>query len=622
MRSFTALLHARAAAHARSALTLLTLLTPLTLLTLLTLSAPLALTGCAEAEMGDDVGDDAGDDLALSAPGEDGKATFAPALDADAKEDSVGGLKGLPTSVDASDTAVWEVTARWSDTHTPAARAPGIAWGADSGLDWDEKYALWVASMPRRSAQNYGDTFTLTTPFGKELPAPSLECAETALFLRATFASWYGLPFFVEAIDARGERLFLGHFGFRTPTGRYASSPTFKTKYRDHSPLAATWREAGWPQDPTLRARALGGGLDDDQPALFEGAHTGAYLDELFLNKRVGYFMVYLLSYFGSVNLADPSNTFNITPEAIRAGDPLLHRWQRRGIGHTMVVKQVSVIEGEGLEVELISGSMPRRQPDWESASASKYSLTAEKGGGGDVSYYESVPYARLGGGMKRWRVAQVQGGAWTNAVPERDRAAFIPANDYERIAARVSRFAELLVEVSPERKREAILDRVLASREHLRSYPASCAAREKREEAFADLYALESQEQGSAREEVDAAYRRVEDYVFAPLSYTESKTCCWNSTTRQMYQVIMSYAHLEIEAQGEACVSPTVFKSHEDGYKRWQIHAASLELSSEWREWSEDEPCAQRDAREDVTAASWGGVKWPSQLCALTGED
>ncbi len=560
-------------------------------------------------------------DLALPSAAEDGKATFEPARDLDAKEDSAGGLRALPTSVDLSDTAVWEVRAQWADTQTPAAREAGLAWGQDSGLDWDQKYARWVSSMQRRAAASYGETFTLTTPFGKELPAPSLECAETSLFLRAAFASWYGLPFFVEARDARGERLFLGHFGFRTAAGRYASSPSFKTKYIDHSAKESTWREAGWPQDAALRARTLGGGVDDDQPALFEGAHAGAYLDEAFLNKRVGYFMIYLLSYFGSVNLADPSNTFNIAPSATSAGDTLLHRWQRRGIGHTMVVKRAEVIEGEGIEVELISGSMPRRQPVWESAATSKYSLTAEKGGGHDVSYYDEVPYSRLGGGMKRWRVAQEVSGQWTNAVLLRDRDIFIAANDYNRIGDRVSQFAELLVEVTPERKREAILDRVLSAREHLRRYPASCSARDKREEAFGDLYALESENFGSERDEVDARYRRVEDYVFAPLSYSESKTCCWNSTTSEMYQVVMSYARLEIEAQGEACVSPSVFKSYEDGYKRWSIHAEGLGLSSEWREWSEDEPCAQRDASSDVVSPSWS-AKWQPNLCALTAED
>ena len=48
--------------------------------------------------------------------------------------------KALPVSTDPS-TQVWAVTAAWSDTATPAARAAGLAWPADSGLRWDEKFA-------------------------------------------------------------------------------------------------------------------------------------------------------------------------------------------------------------------------------------------------------------------------------------------------------------------------------------------------------------------------------------------------------------------------------------------------------------------------------------------------
>ena len=73
-----------------------------------------------------------------------------------------------------------------------------------------------------------------------------------------------------------------------------------------------------------LRKRRLGGSQDDEQPALGEGAHAGTYFDEIFLNKRTGYFMIYLLSYFGSINLADPSNTYNVKAKSILPGDVLI----------------------------------------------------------------------------------------------------------------------------------------------------------------------------------------------------------------------------------------------------------------------------------------------------------
>lgn len=530
-----------------------------------------------------------------------GKSLFDPAREADSKEDSLQGQKGLSVSVDRSETAVWEVTNAWADVETPAALRAGIAWEENSGLNWDEKFAAWVDSMKRVDAHSYGKTFTLTTPFGKELPAPSIECAETSLFLRATFASWYQLPFFVEARDSRGQRLYLGHFGFRAEDGKYANSPNFRNAYRDFSELADSWQGEGWPQDQKLRGRKLGGSQDDEQPFLFEGAHAGAYFDEIFLNKRTGYFMIYLLSYFGSVNLADPSNTFNIKPQAIRPGDTLLQRWQRRGIGHTLVVKEVIVPQEGFFEVELISGSMPRRQPKWESTSASKYNLTAQKSGGPELNS-DDVPYAKLGGGIKRWRVATEINGRWTNIVPAQDREIYVRSNDYAAISARLAEFNELLVELPPEQKREAILERIIGARDHLARYPASCAARIRREEAFSDLYDLEREEFFNQQEEVDSTYRKLEDYVFAALSYEESKTCCWNSSDSAMYEIVMDYARREVEEMGEACVAPTIFKAYQGGYDLWARHATELGRADEWVAWSEDESCPQRDVSDDVT--------------------
>lgn len=68
-------------------------------------------------------------------------------------------------------------------------------------------------------------------------------------------------------------------------------------------------------------------------------AHFGADLDEVHLNKRAGYFTVLALDYLGSMNLADSANTYNIVPDTLRAGDVLVERWQRSGIGHTLVVQ-------------------------------------------------------------------------------------------------------------------------------------------------------------------------------------------------------------------------------------------------------------------------------------------
>ena len=77
------------------------------------------------------------------------------------------------------------------------------------------------------------------------------------------------------------------------------------------------------------------------------------------------------------------------------------------------------------------------------------------------------------------------------------------------------------------------------------------------------------------------------------------------------MYAIIMDYAHRELEAAelDNLCMAPTVFKSYEDGYTLWANHAETLERGNEWKAWSEDEACSQRDAREDRVIDSWNGL-------------
>jgi hypothetical protein len=248
-------------------------------------------------------------------------------------------------------TQVWTTRNRWEDTDTPTARAAGPAWPADSGLARDARFTRWSASTawspsvdltggsaPRpaggavgiptpRLASLDGDetTVELTTPWGKTLPSPMLECAETSLFLRITFAAWYELPLVLETQDGRGRRVYFGRNGVRAAAGRYAQSPELAIAYRDDSGSSG-WR-THWPSDPVLRCKRIAGG-DDDQVELADGARFGAYLDEIHLHKRVGHFTVMVLDYLGSANLADPANAYNLAPNAVRPGDFLLERWQ------------------------------------------------------------------------------------------------------------------------------------------------------------------------------------------------------------------------------------------------------------------------------------------------------
>jgi hypothetical protein len=589
---------------------------PLALVALLTTTP-----ACDDAtEVGPATGDEAtpgagettGDDLDLpvgTADGDEGKLGFGAVgrTDDKGKADGVLNTPGPAANAGAADTEVWKVTAQWADKDTPAARKAGMAWPADSGLTWDEKYGLWIDAMEAAQATDGYTTYSFVTPYGKTLPAPAVECAETAILLRATFASWYGLPFMLQGSDETGKRIYLGHFGFRTADARWQNTPLFKTRYTDYSGRASTWQTAGWPQDAALRKRHLGGSQDDAQPALGPDASAGTWFDEAFLNKRVGHFMIFALSYFGSVNLSDPVNTFNLAPGAIREGDVLVERWQRRGIGHTLVVKEVENIAADALAVELVSGSMPRRQAKWENPASSRHYFLVDYTGGPGDSGEDGLPYAALGGGLKRWRTPVLVNGRWVNAVPVADREDFIDATDHTAIGARLATFETLLRDVPPEEKRGVLLGQIADARAHLEKHPASCSARERREAAFEELYDFESEHFGRPRSAVDDEVRTLADAVFAPLVYDQSKTCCFNSTTENMAQIVMAYAEKE-QAEAEAaglCVTPTVFRWEETGYGRWVDFAATIGRADQWVTWREDEPCPQRDVTADTLAES-----------------
>jgi hypothetical protein len=530
--------------------------------------------------------------------------------------------RGLAVNTDTRRTQVWSAVNRWEDRDTPAARAAGVAWDEESGLNWDEKYARWIQSMPRVDGVSGYVTFELTTPWGKTLESPSLECAELSIFLRITFAAWYGLPFYMEAIDSSGTRIYFGHNGVRTASGRYASTPEYALAYRDHSGLSPDQYQDSWPEDSLLRSRALAGGTDE-QPMIGDGATTGTYLDEIHLNKRAGHFIMLALNYLGSANLADANNAYNIVPEAVRAGDSLVERWQRIGIGHTLVVKDVTVLGEGNLDAALVSGSMPRRQGHWQSGVVSKQYFTNVTTGG-EGENFDGDEYARLGGGLKRWRVTKNIDGFWSNTWMAADEAHWINSTDYPRIAARPGQFEILLGQIDPEDARDGLLGSIADARRHLGNFPASCAARERRERSFAELYDLMGREFGLSRAEVDRRWRSEEDYVLAELEYTRSKTCCWNSTTSAMHDIVMDLAAAEraaADAEG-VCRPPSVFMSQSDGYQRWASLAASTGRAADWRPWSEDETCSQRGVSRDTERelAATGYCAWREAVAGGDG--
>ncbi len=544
-----------------------------------------------------------GADDELPPPNEYGiEGTFEPG-DPLGKADSAQ-VPGPWVNTDTRATQVWTARNKWEDTDTAAAQAAGIAWDANSGLDWNQKFQRWLESMPRQGSTSYYDTFTLTTPWGKTVPAPKLECAEVAYFLRIAFASWYELPFFVTATDSQGTRVYFGHFGARTKNARYKNTPKYGYWYKDYSDRSAEQVLANWPRDEKLRGKGLYGG-GDDMDFIAPGAKAGAYFDEVFLNKRVGHFLLLSLAYFGSMHLADARNAYNLKPEAIQEGDILIERWQRRGIGHVLNIKQVDEIGGGQLSAELMSGSMPRRQPAWESPTASKHYFTlAETGGEG--TNRDGDEYVKLGGGIKRWRVTKNIGGYWTNTWMGADEASWISDSDWDALKARPGRFETLLGQADPAVMRDALLQMIEDKRNHLRQYPASCSARTGREEAFHELYELMAEEFNMSAAEVDANYRILEDYVFAELEYTESKTCCWNSSTAAMHQIVMDYNQSQME---DGCVAPTIFMN-DNGYGAFEQYAEQTGRGHLWKPWAADESCPQQNVASDTPKESQA-VPW-----------
>ncbi|HWB76552.1 MAG TPA: hypothetical protein VG755_16405, partial [Nannocystaceae bacterium] len=386
---------------------------------------------------------------------------------------------GLSTSGNYAATTAWTPVNQWEDTDTAAAREAGIAWSADSGLTWDEKFAAWLAAMPQiETVDGFGTTFEIMTPWGKRLPAPKLDCADTALLLRATFAAWYRLPFFVVAFD-RGEAVYFGHFGIRTKHGVWNGMPEFAKRYADHSNLSAAQIAASWPKDAKLRTLGVQSG--DDQPMIGEGARTGTYLDELHLNKRAGHFIRLMMVFTGSVNLADSRNTFNLTPESLRAGDVMLWRHSRDGVGHTMVTMRARQLGDGLLEAESVFGNLPPAQPSWTDPAGTEHNYSNPQGGGSDGS----TDFAPFNGGLKRFRVAKAQSGKWTNMVMRDDESSWIPDTDLERMRARPDQLDDLLGELTPEQHRDLLLGVIETKRAHLRNFPASCSARIAREDAF-----------------------------------------------------------------------------------------------------------------------------------------
>ena len=375
-----------------------------------------------------------------------------------------------------------------------------------------------------------------------------------------------------------------------------------KAQYGDNE---KTWHAGGaWPSDASLRKKHVG---DSDTVNFITNpdgtpAGAGAYYDEIFLNKRVGHFIVLMDGLFGSANLADGANMFHIKPEATRPGDALLERWQKNGIGHTLPVILVDHPDAKRMAITVSTGSMPRRQPKWQGPEDSMSYFTSDQTGGVGAAW-DGSQYAKLGGGIRRWRTPVTTAGRWNNIVPMLDRPDYINDGNLVAISARPARFAELLKAASPEQTRDNAINAIASARTTLHDKPASCSARTKREESFKALYDVMQTSFNKSKTDVDAQYRTLEDYVYAELQYEVSKTCCWDTTTAAMNDIIQSFAKDEKAASDKAgvCKQPTVFKNTASGYQVYKDYAAKIGKAADWKEWNEDEPCNARAVKDDL---------------------
>lgn len=526
------------------------------------------------------------------------------------KEDSAG-VPALSATADYSDSQAWVVTNQWEDTDTPDAKLAGMAWPANSGLDWDQKFSAWVGSFQQiPSVDTWFQTVTISTPFGKSVPGPKIDCADLAILLRVSFAAWYHLPIYLVGYDGNTP-VYFGHFGVRTAKGPWKDAPLFP-KYKDYSNQTPAQYTASWPKDTVLRTRGISAG--DDLPFLGAGAREGAFLDEIHLNKRAARLVLFAQAYLGSHNMVDSQNTYNLVPESVRTGDVLMFARSHAVDGHTTIVTRAAHLDAGRMELQSIYGNDPPAQPQWQDPGQTRNLFTDNEGGGPvlNTPYGGTTLYSHLNGGLKRFRVAKVKNGKWFNTWMNADEASWINDTDYTKIGARIATFAALLNDGDPATQRDQLLAVIAEKRAYLQDHPSSCAARTGREDAFTSLYGLMEDKFGMDHTAVDNLYRTtIDDYIFQPLDYSKSRTCCWNHTTNKMYAVIAAY---EAAQQMGTCQTPAVFMLKSNSYDPFQSYAQTIGHGIDWAPWTEDESCAAAGATDDVVLPVANLTPW----CAL----
>lgn len=484
---------------------------------------------------------------------------------------------------------VWRVSREWTDI-------------APNGETYEELYATWLASVEHTN----GRDIHYTLADGTVVPAPSVECADTALSLRFIFAEEYGLPMFVSA-----GQYYFGHFGWIDRNGNRVRS------YARYSLDAPRGSDA----DLAASARYL---PDDLQEWPLEGPGTiGAYLDAAFTNKRFGYFMQDLWNMVYSGNLVENRNTFYVRPDFVRGGDLQLHRYDNNGgIGHTITIQRVERSStGRLLDVDIIQSYMPTRP--WI--------------GDGYSELTGYTPNPSTGAGLRRWRRPVLSRGRWYLVADE------TVAAEASEVPGNPDRFEDLFG-MTAEDEVGAMVETIETRRRALFDNPNSCRRREEREAAFGELYELyastpelfrslgfeEAPSVEAVRPAVDRLHRTVDDFIWSALRYEEARTCHWNPSApdvnHDMYRATVARNRELLEAGG--CEALRMFRAEgaefcegrdgrqasdpgacaevPDGFDDLRSHAAANGLS--WADYSNDEG-------GDLSAVATDGLEDPTVL-------
>lgn len=416
---------------------------------------------------------------------------------------------------------VWEVRNQWTDT-------------APNGETYEQFYGTWLSNIQH---DGNGRAVQYTMADGTVFPAPSLECADSALFLRFLFASEYSLPMFVG-----GGGQYFGHFGWVRRDG---------SRVRRYS--GEMYGERG--SDTSLQAsnRYL---PDNLQSYPHDGATIGTYLDAVLRNKRLGYFLQDLWNMIYSGNLAENINSFYVRPEHVREGDLQLHRYAGGGIGHTITIQRVDGSDtGRLVRVDVIQSYMP--------------TLPWIGDGYSELTSYTPDPSTH--GGLRRWRRPARRNGRWYLVADEE-----VAAWDSE-VVNNPERFQELF-NMSAEDEVSAMVVSIDTRRELLFDNPNSCRRREEREEAFHNLYqfyqrseelwrslGFETQPTVEAvRPAVDRHHRTIDDFIWSRLDYETARTCHWNPSNAQinndMYRATVEFNRALLTTHG--CEGLRVFRA------------------------------------------------------------